>query len=67
MSLRYRLVRVRDAQGDSVQVRWPDPTRGTYPEYRLTPGQELREMALLRREIDAHLAEPRGTLGNYQW
>jgi hypothetical protein len=38
-----------------------------FPEYRLTPGQELREMRQLRREIDAHLAEPGGTLGNYQW
>jgi len=67
MSLRYRLVRVRTAAYDVVMVTWLDVGRDTYPEYRLTPGQELREIRQLRRAIDAHLAKPGGTLGNYQW
>jgi hypothetical protein len=36
-------------------------------EYRLTPGQEASEINQMRRQIDAHLSTPGGTLGNYQW
>jgi len=36
-------------------------------EYRLTLGYERAEIAQMRRAIDTHLSEPRGTLGNYQW
>jgi hypothetical protein len=36
-------------------------------EYRLTSGQERKEMAQMRRSIDRHLSKPGATLGNYQW
>jgi hypothetical protein len=36
-------------------------------EYRMTPGHEVSEIRQMRRAIDKHLAEPNGTLGNYQW
>ena len=35
-------------------------------EYRLTPGEEKREIAAMRRTLNRHL-ENGGTLGNYQW
>ena len=36
-------------------------------EYRLTLGEERREIAGMRRALDRHLEEPNGTRGNYQW
>lgn len=36
-------------------------------QYRLTPGQERREMGMWRRTISAHLDKPGATLGNYPW
>jgi hypothetical protein len=35
-------------------------------EYRLTVGEEYREVAAIRRAIDRHIANG-GGLGNYQW
>jgi hypothetical protein len=35
--------------------------------YALTPGREEAEIRAWRRALDAHLAAPGGTLGNYQW
>jgi hypothetical protein len=36
-------------------------------EYRMTLGHEASEIRQMRRAIDKHLAEPNGTIGNYQW
>lgn len=35
--------------------------------YALTPGREEAEIRAWRRALDAHLAQPGATLGNYQW
>jgi hypothetical protein len=54
-------------QDDPTMLIIDRETRSEIAEYRLTVGQERREIAAMRRTIDRHLSKPGGTLGNYQW
>lgn len=64
----YRINRQSKAgEGYETMVISNRETGEHIAEYRLTPGCERSEIAAMRRAIDRHLAEPNGTLGNYQW
>lgn len=59
-------IKMAQRAGYPTMIIFDRSTSEQIAEYRLTPGEEKKEIAAMRRTIDRHIAAG-GKLGNYQW